>query len=259
MRSRGALSLFAAGDILRDNFLHLLLLPACPQFKYFPILNLQSPPPHCSGHNGAFHGGNSLHYTVGRRGGQGGGDWRCQRQQCRPILSTGLALIYCRTFWPPPIYLLCFDIFILWFCFLAIFLKLSQIICPPSLPPGYEHSNQFYLLDCSPVPQQSAPEIQPFLFQILPTASLNKQDVETFKFQIRYKIFLNWMVKYGPSFSFVICDLQRVGMGVKEIVVLLNLQRGCYSPPLAPPPHQPYLLHHNHFKSWYSSQLLISE
>ena len=45
MRSRGALSLFAAGDILRDNFLHLLLLPACPQFKYFPILNLQSPPP----------------------------------------------------------------------------------------------------------------------------------------------------------------------------------------------------------------------
>ena len=38
---------FAAGDILRDNFLHqlLLLLPPCPQFKYFPILNLQSPLP----------------------------------------------------------------------------------------------------------------------------------------------------------------------------------------------------------------------
>ena len=238
MQGRGALWVFAASDILRDNFLHLLLLPPCPQFKYFPILNLQSPLPT----GGVAIMGHSMVETVSiiqrrQRRRARGGDWRCQRQQCRPILSTGLALI-CSTFWPPPKYLLCFDTFILWFCFfLAIFLKLAQIICPPPhlclSPPGYEHSNQFYLHDCSPVPQQSAPEIQPFLYQI---ANCLPQQTGPLKNYVKNSIYWGFWekrVKKGPSLSFLDCDLQRADMNVKVTVVLLNVQRR-----RSPQPHQ---------------------
>ena len=92
----GALSLSAAPDILRDNLLHL---PPRPRFKYFPIFSLQSRLP-----TGVAIMVETVSITLSAEAGKGKGrregDWRCQRQQCRPILSTGL--IYW-TFWPPKI------------------------------------------------------------------------------------------------------------------------------------------------------------
>ena len=66
---------FAADDMLEVASCCIWRnLALAPSVRIFLSLNLQSLPQwRSSGHNGAFHGGNSLHYIVGR-GGPGGGE-----------------------------------------------------------------------------------------------------------------------------------------------------------------------------------------
>ena len=126
MQGRGALWVFAASDILRDNFLHLLLLPPCPQFKYFPILNLQSPLPT----GGVAIMGHSMVETVSiilsAEAGKGEGGRRLEMPKATMPTNIEQAL---STLVPSdhPKYLPCFDpSLIVWFCsFLHFFFFLN--------------------------------------------------------------------------------------------------------------------------------------
>ena len=238
MQGRGALWVFCCEWHIKRQ------LPASPaaaslsSIQIFPNFELAIFSPHWrSGHNGAFHGGNSLHYTEeAEEEGKGG-----RLEMPKATMPTNIEhwpgpyLLYLLT--TPKISSLLWYFHIVVLLFLAIFLKLAQIICPPPhlclSPPGYEHSNQFYLLDCSPVPQQSAPEIQPFLYQI---ANCLPQQTGPLKNYVKNSIYWGFWekrVKKGPSLSFLDCDLQRADMNVKVTVVLLNVQRR-----RSPQPHQ---------------------
>ena len=107
------------------------LAASLSSIQIFPNFELAISSPHWrSGHNGAFHGGNSLHYTVGRGGGQGGEIGDAKGNNADQYWALAWPLSALPSDHPQNI----FSALIVSYygsAFLAIFLKLAQIICPP--------------------------------------------------------------------------------------------------------------------------------